>query len=59
MTKEQIKERINNALEAELASIYNELSITDGDISPSDSLMWDEIADQAARLFTRLIELNS
>ena len=59
MTKEQIKERIDNALEAELAAIYNELSITDGDISPSDSLIWDEIADQAAILFYRLIERNS
>lgn len=59
MTKEQIKERISDALEVELASIYKELSITDGDISPSDSLIWDEIADQAARLFARLIEWNS
>jgi hypothetical protein len=59
MTKEQIKERISDALEAELTTIYNELNITDGDISPSDSLIWDEIADQAARLFARLIEWNS
>lgn len=59
MTNEQIKERINDALEAELAAIYNELSITDGDISPSDSLIWDEIADQATRLFARLIKQNS
>jgi hypothetical protein len=59
MTKEQIKERISDALEAELAAIYNELNITDGDISPSDSLIWDEIADQAASLFTRLIKHNS
>ena len=59
MTKEQIKERINDALEAELNAIYNELRIMDGDISPSDSLIWDEIADQAAMLFSRLIEWNS
>jgi hypothetical protein len=59
MTKEQIKERISNALEAELATIYNELNITDGDICPSDSLIFDEIADQAAILFSRLIEWNS
>lgn len=59
MTNEQIKERINDALEAELAAIYNELSITDGDISPSDSLIWDKIADQATRLFARLIKQNS
>lgn len=59
MTKEQIKERINDALEAELTAIYNELSITDGDISPSDSLTWDEITDQATNLFSRLIEWNS
>lgn len=59
MTHEQIKERINNALEAELYTIYNELKIESGDIPPWDFLTWDGITDQTAQLFARLIEWNS
>lgn len=59
MTKEQIQERIGNALEAELATIYNELRIESGDIAPWDLAEWDHLTDEMATLFSRLIAWNS
>lgn len=51
MKFDHIQERINNALEAELAKIYNELGITSGDISVLDALEWDEVTAKATYLF--------
>lgn len=58
MKTEQLKQRISDALEAELSKIYDEENIQSGDISPLDSLRWDELVDQASELFGRLIEWN-
>ena len=59
MTKEQIQERLNNALEAELSKIYDELEIQTGDIAPLDSIEWDRITEEATELFQRLIDWNT
>jgi hypothetical protein len=59
MTNEQLKSRINNALEAELAKIYDELRIESGDIAPWDLLEWEQITEEAAALFERLIAMNA
>ena len=59
MNKKQIQERINNALEAELAKIYDELRIESGDIAPCDLLEWDRITEEIATLFQALIAWNS
>lgn len=59
MTKEQIQARISNALEAELSKIYDELRIESGDIAPWDLVEWDELTEEMATLFQRLIAWNS
>ena len=59
MTKKQIQERINNALEAELAKIYDELRIESGDIAPWDLVEWDQLTNEMATLFSALIAWNS
>lgn len=58
MTSEQIKMRISDALESELAKIYEEQGIESGDIPPWDFLKWEEVTASAAELFQRLIEWN-
>lgn len=55
----ELAERINNALEAELSKIYEELRVESGDISPLDALEWDEVTAKAAYLFEKLIEQNT
>lgn len=55
---EELKQRINDALEAELANIYSERGITSGDISPLQAIEWDEVTSKAAYLFLDLIEWN-
>ena len=59
MKKKEIQARINDALEAELMKIYNELRIESGDIAPWDILEWDQLTDQMATLFSALIAWNS
>lgn len=59
MTNEQLKNRIDHALEAELAKIYDELRIESGDIAPWDLLEWEQITEEAAALFERLIAMNA
>lgn len=58
-TIEQLKERIEGALETELGKIYNELSVESGDISPLDSLEWDRLTAEMAKLFEKLIVWNT
>lgn len=53
-----LKNRISAALESELSTIYEELGITSGDITPSDFIEWESITSSAALLFERLIEFN-
>lgn len=59
MTKEQLTERIGNALETELAKIYDELRIESGDIAPWDLVEWENLTSEMATLFERLIAWNS
>lgn len=53
-----IQKRIDEALESVLADIYTENGITTGDITPLQSLKWDEITKEAAALFAALIDQN-
>lgn len=53
-----LKNRISAALEKELSAIYEELGITNGDITPSDFIEWERLTSSAALLFERLIEFN-
>lgn len=59
MTKEQIRARISDALEAELSKIYDELRIESGDIAPFDLVEWDQLTSEMATLFQALIVWNS
>lgn len=59
MKKEEIRERISDALEAELAKIYEELRIESGDLAPWDLAEWDHITSELATLFQALIAWNS
>lgn len=59
MKKEQIQARINDALEAELSKIYNELRIESGDVAPCDLFEWDKLTEGMATLFQALIAWNS
>ena len=53
-----LKNRISAALENELSTIYEELGITSGDMSPADQNDWEGVTTSAARLFEKLIEFN-
>lgn len=55
---DELKNRISAALEGELAKIYDEMGITSGDITPGQSLEWEQLTEDAADLFWRLIVLN-
>jgi hypothetical protein len=55
---ENLKKRISEALENELAAIYEEQNIQSGDIDPLQHLEWDRITTATANLFAELIEQN-
>lgn len=55
---DELKARISEALENELAKIYEEKGITSGDISPEQLLEWERIAEDATKLFGLLIDQN-
>lgn len=59
MKKEEIQERINNALEAELSKIYDELGVSSGDISPLDLLEWENRVADLTTIFLALIAWNT
>lgn len=54
----KLQTRISNALEAELASIYDENWITSGDVTPCQYLAWERNVEALAELFAELIEQN-
>ena len=54
----EMQELISLSLEETLAEIYTEMGIETGDISPMQSVKWDEITRTAADLFLELIEQN-
>jgi hypothetical protein len=55
---EELQKRISNALEAELSRIYDEQSITSGDVTPGQYLAWERLTETLAELFAELIEQN-
>lgn len=55
---ENLQTRISNALEAELAKIYDEHWITSGDVTPEQYLTWEHLTESMAKLFAELIEQN-
>ena len=59
MKKEQIQERINNALKAELSKIYDELWIDFSDISPLDFVEWEKRVAEVTYIFLALIAWNT
>lgn len=57
-TFDELTARSCEALENELARIYDELGIESGDITPTQSLEWDEATAKIAYLFRDLIAQN-
>lgn len=57
-TFDELTARISEALESELSRIYDELEIESGDITPTQSLEWDEATAKIAYLFKDLIAQN-
>lgn len=57
-TFDELTARISDALESELSRIYDELGIESGDITPTQSLEWDEATAKIAYLFRDLIDQN-
>lgn len=55
---ENLQARISEALENELAKIYDEMGIKTGDIHPEQALKWDELTADMAQLFQILINQN-
>lgn len=55
---ENLKTRIDLALETELAAIYTDLGISTGDIMPDQALQWEKLTDEMAQLFADLIQQN-
>ena len=53
-----IQNRISEALEKTLETLYTENGINTGDISPPQLMEWDKITQRAAALFAELIEQN-
>ena len=56
---DNLKARIDLALENELARIYNDLNISSGDILPDQALQWEKLTEEMAQLFTNLIQQNN
>ena len=54
----KLHDRIDNALEAQLCDVYQELGITRGDITPMQREDWDTIVNNTAALFSELIDQN-
>lgn len=55
---EKLQARISEALEEELAKIYDEMGIKTGDFHPEQALRWDELTADMAKLFEILINQN-
>lgn len=55
---EKLTGRISEALENELASIYEEQNIQTGDISPEQFFEWERLTTATAKLFAELINQN-
>ena len=53
-----MKARISDILEHELGTVYDELGIKSGDITPSQYLEWERLTQEMADLFKTLIDQN-
>ena len=53
-----MKARISDTLEQELGTIYDELGIKSGDITPSQYIEWERLTQEMADLFEILINQN-
>lgn len=53
-----LKQRLSDTLESELATIYTELGVTTGDITPAQSLEWERLTAELSALFETLIDQN-
>lgn len=56
--KEKISEKLNEVIENTLSDIYSEYGVKFGDISPEQTLQWDEYISNFADLFEKLITQN-
>lgn len=57
---EEIKEEVNDKLEfGVLSAIYDKYSIKHGDITPEQSLKWDELVDGISNLVLELFRQNN
>jgi hypothetical protein len=59
LTDEQIKSRLEGAVERTLSDIYTELGISRGDITPDQSPVWGLCLDRLTELFGKLIKQNT
>lgn len=53
-----MKTRISDTLEHELGTIFDELGISTGDITPLQHLEWERLTQEMANLFKNLIDQN-
>jgi hypothetical protein len=53
-----LQARISKALEDELLKVYEEKGVMSGDISPEQSLLWDDLTAEMAKLFEILADQN-
>ena len=54
----ELQELISLSLEETLTEIYAQMGITTGDISPVQTMLWNEITETTAELFKALIQQN-
>ena len=55
---ENLKSRISDTLEHELGTIFDELGIETGDITPLQHREWERLTQEMADLFKILIDQN-
>lgn len=58
MDIDNLKERIDTALQGVLCDVYDDLLIKSGDITPGQSSSWDSTVESLADLFMELIDQN-
>jgi hypothetical protein len=56
---EQIKSRLDSAVETTLTDIYTEEGISKGDITPEQSQVWDCCIKKLTGLFSKLVKQNT
>lgn len=59
MNYEETRRRIWKALDNLLGVIMNENDVYTGDVTPEQSILWDDLVEKFAQLFSELIEQNN